>query len=170
MEVGHCVGKLNDFLEGVFVDRIGHWVGRTIALPQLRRLVHGAIPWTPLRTPLSEATVALVATGGVHLLSDPPFNVNGDSTFRVVSRKVQPAELGIAHRAYDRSDALQDINLVFPIERLRELAAEHIIGRLAEQHYSFGLMGSAKALMPAIRDVAQRIRAAGVDLALLVPA
>ncbi len=63
-----------------------------------------------------------------------------------------------------------EINLVFPIERLRELEAEHVIGRLAENHYGFGLMGSAKKLMPSIKEVARRISESGVDLALLVPA
>jgi D-proline reductase (dithiol) PrdB len=149
---------------------VGHWVSKTIALPQLKRLTDAEIPWTPLRMPLSDSTVVLLSTGGVHLRSDRPFNLNGDPTFRVIPKDVQPADLAISHQAYDRTDALRDINLVFPIERLRELEAEHVIGRVAEEHYGFGLMGSAKRLMPAIEEVAQRIRAAGVDLALLVPA
>jgi len=119
---------------------------------------------------LSESTVVLISTGGVHLRSDTPFNLNGDSTFRVIPKNAQPGDLAISHQAYDRTDALRDINLVFPIERLRELEAEHVIGRLAENHYGFGLMGSAKKLMPSIKEVARRISESGVDLALLVPA
>ena len=107
---------------------------------------------------------------GVHLRSDTPFNLNSDPTFRVIPKHALPADLAISHQAYDRTDALQDINLVFPIERLRELEAGHVIGRLAEDHYGFGLMGSAEALMPAIKEVARRIAESGVDLALLVPA
>jgi D-proline reductase (dithiol) PrdB len=148
----------------------GEWAGKTISLPQLRRLADGDIPWAPLEKPLSECTVALISTGGVHLKSDRPFNLNSDPTFRVIPKEAQPADLAISHQAYDRTDALRDLNLVFPLERLRELESEHVIGHLAEQHYGFGLMGSAKELMPAIKDVAARIRAAGVDLALLVPA
>jgi D-proline reductase (dithiol) PrdB len=100
---------------------------------------------------------------------DRPFNVNSD-TFRVIPRDAQPGDLAISHQAYDRTDALRDINLVFPIERLRELEEEEVIGSLAEVHYGFGLMRSAKRLMPSIKDVSRRIREAGVDLALLVPA
>jgi D-proline reductase (dithiol) PrdB len=148
----------------------GHWMSKTIALPQLRRLAVGEVPWTPLGKSLSDSTVALISTGGVHLRSDRPFNLNGDPTFRVIPKDAQPGDLAISHQAYDRTDALQDINLVFPIERLRELVAEQIIGRLAEDHYGFGLMGSAKRLMPAIKQVARRIGESGVDLALLVPA
>ena len=32
--------------------RIGSWISRLIALPQLRRLAAGDIPWAPLRKPL----------------------------------------------------------------------------------------------------------------------
>ncbi len=148
----------------------GHWISKLIALPQLRRLVVGEVPWTPLRKPLSDNTVVLISTGGVHLRSDRPFNLNSDPTFRVIPKDAQPGDLAISHQAYDRTDALRDINLVFPIERLRELAADGVIGRLAENHYGFGLMGSAKGLMPAIKEVARRISESGVDLALLVPA
>src|SRR5207244_10237669 len=83
-------------------------------------------------------------------------------------KDVEPADVAISHQAYDRTDALRDINLVFPIERLRELEAERVIGRLAEDHYGFGLMGSARRLMPAMKEVARRISESGVDLALLV--
>ena len=148
----------------------GHWISKMIALPQLRRLAVGEVPWTPLRKSLSDSTVVLISTGGVHLQRDRPFHLNGDPTFRVIPKGAKPADLAISHQAYDRTDALRDINLVFPIERLRELEAEQVIGRVAEDHYGFGLMGSAKRLMPAIKEVARRIGASGVDLALLVPA
>jgi D-proline reductase (dithiol) PrdB len=148
----------------------GHWASKAIALPQLRRLAGGGIPWTPLRESLTDITVALVSTGGVHLRTDRPFNLNSDSTFRIIPKDAQPGDLAISHQAYDRTDAIRDINLVFPIERLRELEAERVIGRLDEDHYGFGLMGSARRLMPAIKTVARRISESGVDLALLVPA
>jgi D-proline reductase (dithiol) PrdB len=150
--------------------RIGRWISKVMALPQLRRLVDSDIPWAPLRKPLTETTVALISTGGVHLRSDHPFNVNGDPTFRVIPKTATGNDLAISHQAYDKTDALRDINLVFPIERLQELENEGIIGRLADENYGFGLMGSAKRLMPAIRVVAWRIRQSGVDLVLLVPA
>ena len=148
----------------------GRWISKVIALPQLRSLTRGEIPWAPLRKSLADCTVALISTGGVHLRSDRPFHLNGDPTFRVIPKSAPADALAISHQAYDSTDARKDVNLVFPIERLRELEAERAIGRLAEEHYGFGLMGSAKALMPAIKQVAQRISDSGVDLALLVPA
>jgi D-proline reductase (dithiol) PrdB len=168
-------GRLNELWARWFSNtelggRFARWISRTISLPQLRRLTDEKIPWTPLRKPLSECTVVLITTGGVHLSGDKPFNLNSDSTFRVIPRNAQSSDLAISHQAYDRTDALKDINLVFPIERLRELEAKHVIGRLADEHYGFGLEGSAQKLVPSIKEVAQRISQAGVDLALLVPA
>ncbi len=168
-------GKLNEALTSwvsasPWGDAFGRLLSKSIALPQLRRLTGGEIPWAPLDKALSETNVVLVSTGGVHLRGDKPFDLNGDPTFRVIPKDVRPVDLAISHKAYDRTDALRDINLVFPIERLRELESEHVIGRLAEQHYGLGLMGSAKKLLPSMKDVARRINAANVDLALLVPA
>lgn len=149
---------------------VGHLASKAIALPQLRRLASGAIPWAPIKKSLSESTVVLISTGGVHLRSDRPFALNSDSTFRVIPKDVEAGDLAISHQAYDRTDALRDINLVFPIERLRELEDEQVIGQLAQDNYGFGLMGSARRLMPSLKEVARRISDSGVDLALLVPA
>ena len=149
---------------------LGHWLSRTIALPQLRRLTSDAIPWTPLRRPLPEATVALVSTAGVHLRDDRPFRLASDPTFRVIPRTAQAGDLAISHRAYDRTDALRDINLVFPLPRLRELAAEGAIGRVAERHYGFGLVGKAAELVAPGRELGRLLQRDRVDLALFVPA
>jgi len=153
-----------------FGSAVGNFLSKTISLPQLQRLASGAIPWTPLRKSLSDSTVALISTGGVHLQSDRPFNINSDSTFRVIPKDTPLDQLAITHQAYDRTDALKDINLVFPIERLRELEEEKVIGALAQNHYGFGLEQNANRLMPSIKEVARRIRESDVDLALLVPA
>ncbi len=149
---------------------VGRWISKIIALPQLRRLAAGPIPWAPLKKPISECKVVLISTGGVHLSSDPPFNVDGDASYRVIPKDAHVTDLAITHQAYDKTDAVKDINLVFPIERIRELEEEGVIGRLADEHYGFGLMGSAKKLLPSLREVAKRISEACVDLALLVPA
>jgi D-proline reductase (dithiol) PrdB len=148
----------------------GHWVSKTISLPQLKRLSAGEIPWTPLRRPIAEAMVAIVTTSGVHLRQDKPFVLRSDASFRVIPRDAKAADLTISHQAYDRTDALRDINLVFPLERLRELEAEGVIGRVADEHFGFGLSRSAKELLAPGRAVGRRLADAHVDLVLLVPA
>src|SRR5947199_6504206 len=126
---------------------LGHWLSRTIALPQLRRLTADAIPWSPLQRPLREATVALVTTSGVHLRDDRPFNLASGPTFRVIPRTAEAGDLAISHQAYDRTDALRDINLVFPLPRLRELEADGAIGRVADRPYGLCLVDHAAELV-----------------------
>ena len=43
---------------------------------------------------------------------------------------------------YDRSGFQEDINVVFPIDRLRELEADGTIGSISDFHYSF--MGASR--------------------------
>lgn len=98
------------------------------------------VPFTPLDRELSKCTVALVTAGGVHRKDQEPFNIAdelGDLTFRVVGGSDPVSELMVTHHHYDHSDADRDINVVFPIEALRELAAEGMIGQVAKEHVGY---------------------------------
>ena len=61
-------------------------------------------------------------------------------------------------------------NLVFPLQRLRELEAEGAIGRVADRHYGFGLVGQASELVAAGQELGRLLKRDHVDLALFVPA
>ena len=70
-------------------------------------------------------TVALVTTAGVHLKDDRPFELTnrlGDHTFRAIPHDTPFAQLALSHIGYNTKKISQDINCVFPLERLRELA------------------------------------------------
>ncbi|RMG92796.1 MAG: hypothetical protein D6708_06060 [Candidatus Dadabacteria bacterium] len=135
------------------------------------------VPWTPARRPLAEATVALVTTGGVHLRDQPPFDMadpEGDPSFREIPVDTSPEALTITHDYYDHTDAEKDLNLVLPVERLREAVAAGAVGALHPVAYSF--MGHIDGPhVETLRrktgpEVAGRLARAGVDYALLVPA
>jgi len=73
------MGRVKEFWAGVITNNslgtaVGYFASKAIALPQLRRLEIGEIRWAPLGKSLSDSTVVLISTGGVHLRSDPPFN------------------------------------------------------------------------------------------------
>src|SRR5262249_62356885 len=92
------------------------------------------VPFTPYQRELKRATVALVTAGGVHLKDQPPFNIAdelGDLTFRIIGGDVQASDLMVTHPQYDHSDADRDINVVFPIDPLRDLVADGVIGETA---------------------------------------
>ncbi|MBI2401489.1 MAG: hypothetical protein HYV20_01865 [Gemmatimonadetes bacterium] len=121
--------------------------GRLPILPNLaarrwKALPAGAMPWSPARIPLPEACVALVTSAGVHLKSDRPFDMTdpeGDASFRVIPGDAPPGSVMITHDYYDHRAADRDLNCVFPLERLRELAMAGKIGRVAPRH--IGTMG-----------------------------
>ena len=97
------------------------------------------IPWTPLIRPLRECTVALVTTAGVLLKGQTLFDMfdqQGDPSFREIPDGPL-SKLMITHDYYDHRDADRDLNIVFPLERLHELAEEGIIGGVASHHYGF---------------------------------
>lgn len=134
------------------------------------------IPWSPFPGPLKESRVALITTGGVHLKSDQPFDMkdpSGDPSFRQIPADVDPGALTITHNYYDHGDADKDVNIVFPVERIRELAESGEIGTVNQRHFSF--MGHV--LPPHIdtlvhrtsREVARTLKNDGVDLAILTP-
>lgn len=161
----------NDSLWG---ERVARWLGSAFGGVQLRleriRPSSSDIPWTPLRRPLAQATVALVSTAGIHLCADTPFELKSDASFRLIPRTARTTDLCITHEHYDRRDAARDPNLVFPLERLLELEAEGIVGLVADAHYGFGFTDDPLDLLAPGREVGALLAQAGVDLALLVPA
>lgn len=126
-------------------------------------------PWAS-GSPLRDTRVALVTTAGLHRRDDRPFGRDARD-YRVIPADVDPADLLMTHISvnFDRTGFQQDVNVVFPLEHLRVMAAHGEIGSLADWHYSF--MGGVDAgiLKDAGTEVGRLLRADGVTAALLVP-
>lgn len=136
--------------------------------------VNPVASFAPLRKPLTDCSVALVSTAGVHLEEQPPFdteNVAGDPSYRVIPGGVDTGRLRFSHTHYDTSSATQDPNVVFPLNRLEELAASGRIGRVAPFH--IGMMGFNPDPTSIARDTAPEVagllKEAEVDVVVLVP-
>ena len=152
------------------------WIGEQWA--RHHRFVEATtVPWAPMRIPLGEAVVALVTTAGVHLATDPPFDMDdpdGDPSFRVVPADAARDTVTITHKYYDHSAADRDLNVVVPVDRLRELRDAGRIGGIAPRIYSF--MGHVDgAHLPVLiertaPDVAARLVADGAGAVFLTPA
>lgn len=127
-------------------------------------------PWiTP--KPLAESTIAIVTTAGLGRRGDRPFQT-GDTGYRLIPGDVDAGELSMSHAsiAFDRSGFRGDPNVVFPIERLRELAAAGEIGGVANHHYSFmGAQGDPTGLRETGEEVGRLLRRDGADAVLLTP-
>src|SRR5512137_51069 len=93
-------------------------------------------PWATPADDILQGPIALVTTAGVHLIGQPPFdmdNPEGDASFREIPSSTPAGALTITHNYFDHRDADADINVILPIERLKELEAEGFIGRIARR-------------------------------------
>jgi len=113
--------------------------------------------------------IALVSTAGVYLKSQEPYNLESDESFRLFPGDFASADLAFAHEHYDHSDADQDPNVMYPIDRLRELATEGIIGGVANKH--IGMMGYSMKLKQVYEEtvpaIAKEINRSNADAVLL---
>lgn len=136
----------------------------------------GDIPWALLRKPLAQSTLSLVTTAGVHQRDQAPFDMRdreGDPSFRVMDGGLALSDLMITHDYYDHTDADKDMNIVFPLDRLREFAREGLIGRLAPHHYGFMGHITGPHIMTLITrsapEIVRRMKKDAVDAVLLTP-
>ena len=129
-------------------------------------------PNTPLIKPLPDCNIALITTAGFYINGQQPYG-NGDCSYREIPNTIQTHELKIGHKsvAYDKTDTKTDANLVFPLDRFRELESEGKIGSLNHRHFSFmGSISKPKRLITETApEVAQMLRSDGVDVAFITP-
>ena len=52
----------------------------------------------------------------------------------------------ITHTHYDHADGDRDVNVLFPIDRLRELTEERLIGGITDTHIAMGFTQSFREL------------------------
>ncbi|MDX1690762.1 MAG: glycine/sarcosine/betaine reductase selenoprotein B family protein [Acidimicrobiia bacterium] len=143
-------------------------------------------PFARPRRPVAESRLALLSSSGHHVEDPEPFGVRGMTqaeaedrideflkaapTLEEIPVDVSPDDLEVRHGGYDVRGVRADHNVAFPIDRLRELEAEGIVGELHATAFSF--VGAASQLRMA-REVApawaERLRDLEIDVALLVP-
>ena len=126
-------------------------------------------PWVA-GPPLSERRVAILSSAGLVVRGERPFR-GGDADYRVIPSETQPDQLMFSHISInlDRSGFQEDWNVVFPLDRLRELAAEGTIGSVAATHYSFMGATDPAGMQTHAREVASRLKADQVDAVILSP-
>ncbi|MGH7365966.1 MAG: glycine/sarcosine/betaine reductase selenoprotein B family protein [Candidatus Rokuibacteriota bacterium] len=149
-------------------------------LPQINRnnllmlpvQVNDGAPFTMPSRPLSGCRLAIVTTAGLHRRGDRPFGP-ADQTYRVIAAGTPTAAIVQSHTSlgFDRVPIMRDVNISFPIDRVRELVARGELGAEAPRHYSF--MGAQRGLDriegETGPEAGRRLRDEGVDLALITP-
>ena len=129
--------------------------------------VFDTVPWCD-GPPLGGRRVAIVTTAGLHRADDPAFAV-GAADYRVIPSDMPGSELRLSHVStnFDRSGFQEDANVVFPIDRVAELARDGAIGSVATYHYSFMGATDPRRMEPQARALAGLLRDDGVDAVIL---
>jgi D-proline reductase (dithiol) PrdB len=141
---------------------------------------HAPIPWAPVTKPLAESKVALLSTSGLSMRCDPPFDMDferkhptrGDPSWRALRADATVDTIEANHLHVDTGYVLRDINVALPVDRLRELVAEGVVGGMAETHYStMGYQGNDTSEQEQVSApaIAAAMKSEEVDLALLAP-
>ena len=97
------------------------------------------VPLAHLSKPLSASRLTFVSSAGIQPKGTIPFDVVhpvGDYSFRRVPSGSKTSDLEIHQIKYPTTGALKDLNVIFPIERLQELAVEGVIGELTPNFFS----------------------------------
>ena len=120
--------------------------------------------------PLAERRVAVVTSAGLVRRGERPF-VSGDVDYRVLPADTPASQILMSHASvnFDRTAFQRDINVVFPLDRLRVIAAAGAIGSLAATHYSFMGATDPRGMEANARAVAGRLKSDRVDAVLLTP-
>jgi D-proline reductase (dithiol) PrdB len=157
-----------------YVDRLNGFYASQ-GFPSYRWTINTQAPLTRLRNPLARCRVALLTSGGVSRKDAQPFNPLARNDLRVdaMPESTPSGFFQIHDNYYQHADADRDINCIFPLDRLRELAVEGVIGSVAPHHYS-GFMGRIYTRTAVIDEaapmLARQLRAEEVDAIVLVPA
>jgi D-proline reductase (dithiol) PrdB len=157
-----------------YVERLNAHYARQ-GFPPYQWTVNPDAPWTPLAKPLARCTVSMLTSGGISRSCAAPWNPSARNDLRLdeVAPDAPSNDFQIHDDYYDHRDADSDLNCVFPIDRLRELAAAREIGAVAKRLWS-GFMGRiykrSEVIERAAPALAVELKKDEVDLFLLVPA
>ena len=126
-------------------------------------------PWVS-GTPLARRRVALLSSAALHRRGEAPFAA-GSLGFRALPAALGAGELVSSHISinFDRSGFERDLNTIYPLDRLRELATEGIIGAVADTHYSVLGANDPAGFGPAADAIAASLAREQVDTLLLSP-
>ena len=120
---------------------------------------------------MSDCKVALVSTVGLHKKEDKPFIITGDPSYRLIPGDISYSDLMITHVRYPNQAAHKDLDCVYPLQTLRNLADNNIINSVAERNFS--LMGHIPRVDVLIQntavEIADQLEEDDVDIVIMSP-
>lgn len=126
-------------------------------------------PFTPAVAP-GQRHIAIVSSAGLITRGQRPMLAN-DRGYRSIASEVADNDVLCSHVSvnFDRSGFQQDLNVMLPRDRLKELEAEGSIGKAADIHYAFMGATHPDELEEKAREVGRSMLALGVNTVVLAP-
>jgi D-proline reductase (dithiol) PrdB len=120
--------------------------------------------------PLAKRRVAVVSSAGLVRRGERPF-VSSDVDYRALPAETPADRILMSHASvnFDRTAFQRDVNVVFPLDRLRAMEKAGTIGSVAATHYSFMGASDPRGMEANARAVAGRLKSDAVDAVLLTP-
>lgn len=120
--------------------------------------------------PLSERKIAILSSAALYPRGgDPILHNSGD--YLEIPTSLPNSEILMSHVSinFDRSGWQRDINVVYPIDRMRELVNEGVVGELAD--VSFTVLGATEPMkmLESVESIAARVKRDQIDSVLLSP-
>lgn len=147
----------------------------SLGFPSYQWSVYTDAPFVPLARPLPKCAVTMLTSGGVSLREAPGFDPYARNDFRLDAFASDCASDGfkIDDSYYPHEDAQADINCIFAIDRLRELARAGEVGAVTPRLWS-GFMGRTymrkKLMEEVVPEFVRELKADGTDVFVGVPA
>jgi D-proline reductase (dithiol) PrdB len=131
----------------------------------------GLAPWSPLKKPLSESKLGVIASGGIYRHGQVAFHHKDDLSYRKISTQTPIEQLRVTHFAYDVSAARQDPNAVLPLNALNRLVTSRRIKKLTENALTFmgGIYSNRKVANVLAPAIVAELKKEEVDVAILIP-
>jgi D-proline reductase (dithiol) PrdB len=174
MSEEHAVREVDPFrFTGKFIKQ-----ALSAGIPE--KPAYDSIPWAAFSKPLAQAKVALHSTAGISMKGDAPFDMEmerrnplrGDPSFRRLRADATSETIEANHLHIDTGYIERDLNVALPLDRLRELVKEGVVGSMADTHYStMGFQGndSSQLVNETAPAIAAAMKSEEVDLAILAP-
>jgi D-proline reductase (dithiol) PrdB len=120
--------------------------------------------------PLKDRRVTLISSAGIHHRDEAPFQ-GGDAGYRIIPADSNPRDVVMSHVSvnFDRTVFQQDLEAIFPMGHLAEMAANGTIASVATDHYSFMGATDPVKMEDEARQLAGILKADNVDTAVLIP-
>ena len=137
----------------------------TLPVPEFAEAAFTAPP------PLRNARVAIVTSAALYREGAAPFGFE-DVHFEPIPHSARDLKMGHVSPNFDRAGFAADLNVVYPVDRLSELAERGTIGSVADFHYAFA--GNQPDTVSELRldtgpGCARKLLEDGVDVVLLTP-